>query len=413
MAGKVERLNALTVKRTTAPGLYADGAGLYLQVTASGARSWIFRFRWQGGRRDMGLGSLEAVPLAKARQKATEARQALADGIDPIAARDAARAAEAAELAKSKTFKDAAETYIADRKSAWTNPKHAAQWESTLATYAYPEIGKLPVGEIDVGHITSILRPIWAKKPETARRLRGRIEAVLDSAKAHGWRTGDNPARWRESLKSILPAYTELATVEHHPALPYAEIGAFVAELRKQSGLASRALEFLILTATRTAETTGARWAEIDLAKAEWSIPKERMKTRKKMKGPHRVPLSPRAVELLRDLSRGKTGEFVFPGLKPGKHLSNGAFLAVLERMGRGDITAHGFRSTFRDWAAEQTNYPRDVAEMALAHAIGDKVEAAYRRGDLFAKRARMMADWAKHCDTVAKAGNVVAIRKA
>jgi integrase len=410
MAGKIDRLNALTVKRAMAPGLYADGAGLYLQVTASGARSWIFRFRWHGGRRDMGLGSLDAVPLAKARQKAAEARQALADSIDPIAARNAAKAAETAELAKSKTFKDAANDYISARKAAWTNPKHAAQWESTLATYAYPIIEKLAVGDIDVGHVTRILRPIWAEKPETARRLRGRIEAILDSAKAHGWRTGDNPARWRESLKSIFPAYTELSSVEHHPALPYSEIGAFVAELRKQAGVAPRALEFLILTATRTSETTGARWSEIDMAKGEWRIPKERMKTRKKMKGPHRVPLSARSLEILRDMSRGRTGEFVFPSRKRDKHLSNGAFLAVLDRMGRGDITAHGFRSTFRDWAAEQTNYPRDVAEMALAHAIGDKVEAAYRRGDLFAKRARMMADWAKHCDTVAKAGNVVAI---
>jgi len=413
MAGKIDRLNALAVKRATAPGLYPDGAGLYLQVTASGARSWIFRFRWQGGRRDMGLGSLDAVPLARARQKAAEARQALADGTDPIAVRDAARAAEAAELAKSKTFKDAADDYIEARKGAWTNTKHAAQWKATLETYAYPVIGKLAVGAIEVGHLTKILRPIWTAKPETARRLRGRIEAILDFAHAQKWRAGDNPARWRESLKSILPAYTELATVEHHPALPYGEIGAFVAALRKHETISARALEFLILTATRTSETTGARWAEIDMAKGEWSIPKERMKTRKKMKGPHRVPLSPRALEILGEMEKHKTGEFVFPGAKRDKHLSNGAFLALLDRMGRGDITAHGFRSTFRDWTAEQTNYPRDVAEMALAHAIGDKVEAAYRRGDLFAKRARMMGDWAKHCATVAKAGNVVAIRKA
>jgi integrase len=411
MGRKTTPLPANALEKIKSPGLHSDGGGLYLQISPSGARSWVFRFMLNGKRRDMGLGRAgdRDVTLAKARQKAAEARAAVAEGADPIAVRDAARAAEAAEQAKAVTFKVAATRYIDAHKAGWRNAKHGAQWTATLETYAYPVFGSVAVGAVEVGHITKVLLPIWSEKPETARRLRGRIEAVLDWATANGFRRGDNPARWRGHLENLLPKYQKVAKVKHHAALPYTEVGAFVADLQGQSGTAARALEFLILTATRTAETVGARWSEIDLDKAEWKIPGDRIKAGKE----HRIPLSPRAVAILRAQHKSKTGEFVFPGGKAKRPLSNNAFLALLDRMGRGDITAHGFRSTFRDWAAEQTNYPRDVAEMALAHAIGDKVEAAYRRGDLYAKRARMMTDWAKHCATVAKGGNVVAIRKA
>jgi integrase len=393
------------------PGLHSDGGGLYLQIAPSGARSWVFRFMLNGRRRDMGLGKAgdRDVTLAIARQKATEARRLVGDGKDPIAIRDAARSAEAAERAKSVTFKDAAGLFIEANKAGWRNDKHSAQWTATLEAYAYPTLGKLPVAAVEVGHVLKIVEPIWAQKPETARRLRGRIEAVLDWATARGFRRGDNPARWRGHLENLLPKYQKVAKVRHHAALPYTEVGAFVAELQKQEGVAARALEFLILTATRTAETMGARWSEIDLEKTEWTIPKNRIKAGKE----HRVPLCPRALAILNEMKELKTGVFVFPGRKANRSLSNNAFLALLGRMGRKGLTAHGFRSTFRDWAAEQTNYPRDVAEMALAHAIGDKVEAAYRRGDLYAKRARMMADWAKHCTKVAKVGNVVVLHSA
>jgi len=407
MAREGGRLTALAVTRATERGYYADGRGLYLQVARGGTRSWVLRFRWQGGRREMGLGSLADVPLAEARRKAVEARVAIAGGVDPIAARDASRAAASVERAKAVTFKDAAGRYIEAHTSSWRNAKHGAQWTATLEAYAYPTIGKLPVSAVDVGHMTKVLEPIWSKKPETARRLRGRIEAVLDWAIARGYRKGDNPARWRGHLENLLPEYKRVAKTRHHPALPYTAVGAFVAELRKQEGTAARALEFLILTASRTAETIGARWSEIDLDKAEWRIPGDRIKAGKE----HRVPLSPRAVAIVREMAEATIGEFVFPGGKAKKPLSNGAFLALLERMGRGDITAHGFRSTFRDWAAERTNYPRDVAEMALAHAIGDKVEAAYRRGDLFEKRRAMMVSWEKFCGVVSKPAAVISFR--
>jgi integrase len=411
MGRKTLPLPANALEKIKSPGLHSDGGGLYLQISPSGARSWIFRFMLNGKRRDMGLGKAgdRDVTLSKARQRAAEARLAASEGTDPIALRDAARAADAAEQAKAVTFKVAAGRYIEAHKAGWRNDKHAAQWTATLDTYAYPAFGAVAVGAVEVGHITKVLQPIWSEKPETARRLRGRIEAVLDWATANGFRRGDNPARWRGHLENLLPEYKKVAKVKHHAALPYTEVGAFVAELQGQDGTAARALEFLILTATRTAETIGARWSEIDLDKTEWKIPGDRSKAGKE----HRVPLSPRAVAIVREFKKHKTGEFVFPGGRAKRPLSNNAFLALLARMGRKGLTSHGFRSTFRDWAAEQTNYPRDVAEMALAHAIGDKVEAAYRRGDLYAKRARMMIEWAKYCAKATKTGNVVAIQKA
>jgi integrase len=357
----------------------------------------------------MGLGSVADVPLARARALAQECRRELQQGIDPIGARKAREAEAKLASAKAKTFQQCAESYIKAHKAGWRNAKHANQWANTLATYAYPVFGSLPVAAVDVGLIMKALEPIWQEKTETASRLRGRIESVLDWATVRGYRKGDNPARWRGQLQSLLPSRAKVRRVEHHPALPYAELGAFMAFLREQEGIAAKALEFLILTATRSGETIGARWDEFNLDEALWVVPPARIKTGRE----HRVPLSARSLAIVQELAKTKLGDFVFPGRRAGKPLSSMAMLALLKRMGRSDLTAHGFRSTFRDWAAERTNYPREAAEMALAHAIGDKVEAAYRRGDLFEKRRRMMEDWAKHCDTVAKAGEVVPLHRA
>ena len=395
MARQIGRLTALAVSRAKAAGMYADGGGLYLQVTAAGVRTWIYRFTLQGRTRDMGLGSLSAVTLSEARTRALEARRLKSAGIDPIGARDGQRATERAETAKQITFKDAAEAFIKAHQAGWRNAKHCDQWRNTLATYVYPLMGALPVQQIDAGLVVRVLEPIWTTKAETAGRVRQRIEAVLDSATARGHRSGENPARWRGHLENLLPALSKVKRVQHHPALPYTEIGAFMAELRQQAGLAARAMELLILTATRTTEAIAARWSEIDLEQKIWTIPAERIKAGRE----HRIPLSPAAVALLRQLAETKVNEFVFPG-RPGKPLSHGALLALLKRMNGSDLTVHGFRSTFRDWAAEQTNFPRDVAEMALSHAIGDKVEAAYRRGDLLEKRRRMMEAWAAFAAT-------------
>ena len=354
----------------------------------------------KGGRttpRDMGLGSAADVPLADAREKAADARKMLSDGIDPIEHRKTARADHALDVAKAVTFETCADAYVAAHRAGWRNAKHSWQWAATLKAHAYPTLGKLPVGEIDVGLVLKVLEPIWKTKTETASRLRGRIENVLDWARVRGYHQGDNPARWRGNLDHLLPKRSKVQKVTHHPALPYAQVGAFVSDIRKQGGTAARALEFVILTATRTSEAIGAQWHEIDLDAALWTVPADRIKGGKE----HRVPLSAPALALIKAQAKTKNGEFVFLGLKRGKPLSNMALLALLKRIGRDDLTVHGFRSTFRDWAAEQTNYAGDVAEMALAHVVSDKVEAAYRRGDMFEKRRRLMADWAKYCSTV------------
>jgi integrase len=375
--------------------MFADGGGLYLQVTSAGARSWIFRYTRNGRSREMGLGALSNVPLATARLKAEEARQNLGKGQDPIEARRSRKAEEAAEAARQVTFEDAAESYIKSHRAGWRNTKHGDQWKNTLKSYAYQVIGSMPVQQIDTGMVLKVLEPIWTIKTETANRVRGRIEAVLDWAKARGHRQGENPARWRGHLDDLLPRPGKVRKVKHHPALPYSEIGAFMAELRKQEGIGALALEMLILTASRTGEVLGARWSEIDLDKRLWTLPAERIKAGRE----HRVPLSAPAVAVLREAAKLQREDgYVFPGWKQGKHLSNGALLMLLERMDLSDLTAHGFRSTFRDWAAEQTNFPREVAEMALAHVVEDKTEAAYRRGDLFRKRQKMMAAWAAYC---------------
>lgn len=410
MARRTERLNALTVSRIKRPGLYPDGAGLYLQVTGRGAKSWIYRYKLHGRARYMGLGSYPAVSLADARGKAAEARRLQLAGVDPIQARKQERDRARLESARALTFKDAAQQYIAAHEAGWRNAKHAAQWRSTLENYAYPVLGSLPVHAVDVALVMRVLEPVWKAKTETASRLRGRIEAVLDWAAARGYRQGENPARWRGHLDKLLPRRSKVQRTVHHPALPYAEIGVFTDRLRQEEGIAAKALEFLILTAARTGEVIGARLREFDLKRAVWTIPPERVKAGRE----HRVPLSVPALAIVKEMARTADGPeaFLFPGRGDGQSLSNMAMLKLLQRLGRGDLTAHGFRSTFRDWAAERTNYPREVAEMALGHAVGDKVEAAYRRGDLFEKRRRLMEEWSKFCGTKATAGKVVKLRE-
>ena len=402
---KVAReLSALEVRRLTKPGLHAVGGatGLHLQVSETGARSWTLRIKIGDKRRDLGLGAFRDVPLAKAREKAREKREEIGKGIDPIAEKRALRARLAAAAAKAVTFDQCAARVVEMKRAEFKSPKHAAQWPATLATYASPVIGSLPVDEIELGHISEVLNPIWTTKTETATRLRQRIEAVLDYATAHGLRSGPNPAAWKGNLDKVLAKPAKLKKVQHHRALPIDEMPAFMAELRQREGTGARCLEFVVLTACRSGEARGARWSEIDLSAKLWTIPPERMKAGK----PHRVPLSAEALALLEALPRIAGTDLVFPAPRGGQ-LSDMALLAVMRRMGV-DAVPHGARSTFRDWCSERTAYPRDVAEMALAHTIGDKVEAANRRGDLMDKRRRLMAEWAAFCRTPRPAGEVV-----
>jgi integrase len=383
------RLTALKVTRATGkPGMYADGGGLYLQITPGGA-SWIYRYMLKGCAREMGLGPLALYGLQEARAKALDARRLRHEGVDPIEAKRAARESARLDAAKAMTFKQCAESYIKAHRAGWRNAKHAAQWEATLATYAEPIIGALPVQAIDTALVMKVLEQeirdapnkpassLWTAKPETASRLRGRVESILDWAKVRGYREGENPARWRGHLDKLLPARSKVRKVEHHAALSYPELPGLLVALRQHEGIAARALEFTILTAARTGETINAKWSEVDLLNKVWTIPPQRMKAGKE----HRVPLSARALAILGYMQSfrhtGETDAFVFTGGKPGKPLSNMAFLMLLRRMGRDDLTAHGFRSTFRDWAAERTNFPAEVSEMALAHAVSDKTVAA------------------------------------
>jgi integrase len=381
-------LNVLRVKGLTNPGMYGDGDGLYLQVRNAGARSWVFRYKIAGRARLMGLGSLDDVSLAEARGTAVEARKLARKGVDPIDHREAKRAEEIAARTRN-TFKEVADAYQDAHQASWRNAKHRQQWANTLTTYVYPVLGETPVAAASVAEVMKILEPIWQTKPETASRVRGRIETVLDYASARGWRTGDNPARWRGHLSNLLPPRTKVRRVEHHAALPWREVAAFVKLLDGQAGNAALALRFAILTAARTGEVIGAAWAEINLQEKVWTIPADRMKAGRA----HRVPLSEPAVVMLTALP-GREG-YLFPGQRKGHGMSNMAMLVLLRRMKRTDITAHGFRSAFRDWCAEATDHAPHVAEAALAHAVGNKVEAAYRRGDLFEKRRFLMDDWA------------------
>jgi integrase len=405
------KLSARTVAAISGKGLYGDGGGLWLQVSAFGTKSWIFRFSLNRRAREMGLGSVNDVSLSEAREVADACRRLVREGRDPIEERETEKRRKRQAKAEEKTFRECAEACMASLEIGWRNPKHRQQWRNTLAAHAYPLFGDLPVRAVETGQVMEALEPLWATKTETASRLRGRIEAVLDWATARGYRTGENPARWRGHLDHLLPKRSKVRKVEHHAALPYAEMGAFMAALRGQDSIGARGLEFQILTATRTGEVIGARWEEIDLAKRIWTIPAERMKAGKE----HRVPLSDSAVAVLEAMEKVRLNEYVFPGARRGRPLSNMAFLQLLRRMGRGDLTAHGFRSTFRDWAAEATAHPRDVCEFALAHRLRDKVEEAYQRSDLFEKRLRLMEDWAAWCARVpaGEGENVVPMRKA
>jgi integrase len=406
MARAVDRLSARSVQSATAPGLYPDGYGLYLKVAPSGSRSWILRYRHAGRRRDMGLGRYPLISLAEARQRAEKQRRVLADGIDPLAEKRSQRAAIAAERAKAMTFGQSADAYIAAHRAGWRGGDSERQWRGSLRDYAHPVIADLPVQSIDVALVMRVLEPIWTTKPETASRIRGRIESVLDWATARGYRQGDNPARWRGHLENLLPKRSKVRKVEHHAALPYSAVAGFVAELRRQEGVATKALEFAILTAARSGEVIGAKWSEFDLNERLWAVPANRMKAARE----HRVPLSGAALAILQQMAEIRTGDFVFPGERG--RLSGVSFFRLLRRMGHEGLTTHGFRSSFRDFAAERTNFPREVAELALAHAVGDATERAYQRSDLFAKRRQLSEAWAKFCAAPATAGEVIAIRR-
>jgi integrase len=424
--GLIGKLTAVRVAREKRAGLHSDGGGLFLQVGKSATKSWIFRYwvperdpssgelvidetsgKRRGRVREMGLGSCITVSLQDARERALECRKLREKEIDPIAAREASRREAALQCAKSLTFKDAAAAYMAAHRVAWKNDKHAAQWPATLKNYAYPIIGDLPLQLIDITLVMKVIEPIWSEKPETANRLRGRIETVLDWATVRSYRQGENPARWRGHLDKLLPPRSKVRKTRHHSALPYAELPDFMVKLRAQDGIAARALEFTILTAARTGEAIGAKRGEIDTKNKIWIVPAERMKAGKE----HRVPLSDRAIEILISDGTDDRESFVFPGRGLGEPLSNMAMLKLLQRMGRDDLTVHGFRSTFRDWAAEKTSFPNEVIEMALAHTIDDKTEAAYRRGDLFEKRRKLAEAWRSYCETSVTASNVLLIR--
>lgn len=415
MPKKVEELSALAVKNLKGAGLYAVGGvpGLHLQVTSTGAKTWILRFTagvkpgtGKPWRRDLGLGGYPAVGLADARRKAQEAKDKLAQGIDPITEKREQRSTMLAARLAEITFEKAAQQYIEAKSGEWSNEKHGQQWTNTLTAYAFPVIGSLRVSDIERAHVLQVLEPLWfgdknaelekdrRPKIETGTRVRQRIESVLDWASVRGYRKGDNPARWEGYLDKVLPARGKVQKVQHHAALTIADLPDFISRLRQRNGIGAKALEFTILTAARSGEVRGATWDEIDLEARVWVVPAERMKAKKE----HRVPLSDTAIALLKGLHRLEGSNLVFPpprGLNP---LSDNTLTKVLKDM-EVPVTAHGFRSTFRDWCSEHTEYPSEVAEMALAHTIGNAVEAAYRRGDLFDKRRAMMATWAAFCD--------------
>lgn len=391
------KLNPKQVENLTAPGTYEDGDGLRLVVKATGKKSWVLRFQLDGKRREMGLGAFPVVKLKDARLDAHAKRELLRLGIDPLTHRDQLLQAEKLEaqqrLAKAVTFKSIAADFIEAHRAGWKSAKHAQQWENTLKSYAYPVLENLTATEITTERVLKVLNPIWQLKPETASRVRNRIEMVLDAAKARGLRDGENPARWRGHLDKLLPSRGKIQTVVHHPALPWAEMPTFMKALFVREELSCKAICLTVLTACRTSEVLGATWSEVDLKNRVWKIPAARMKAGKE----HRVPLSSSACGVISGLTQVSGSDFLFPGAKLGSHLSNTSMLMALRRMNRSDLTMHGFRSTFRDWAAESTNYPREVCEQALAHNRQDKAEAAYFRTDLFDKRRAMMDEWAEY----------------
>ena len=381
MASKLTARKVETAK----PGKYSDGGNLYLIVSETGARKWVLRFTWRGRAKEMGLGSAASVPLADAREKAAGARRKIAQGVNPIDERK--------RDGGIPNFGEMADDVRESLSAGFRNEKHKAQWKSTLETYAAPLRAK-PVDVITVDDVLAVLKPIWSVKPETASRVRGRIEKVLDAAKAKGFREGENPARWRGHLDHLLPRPSKLSR-GHHAALPYEAVAAFIAALRGRQATSALALELCILTAARSGEVLGMRWAEVGFDQKIWTVPAVRMKAGRE----HRVPLGTRAVAILRQLEKVKTGEFVFPGQARNKPLSNMAMEMVLRRMKIKDATVHGFRSSFRDWAGNVSSAPREVVETALAHVIGDKAEQAYRRSDALEKRRKLMDAWAAYCE--------------
>jgi integrase len=389
----VRGLTSLDAKRINKRGMHADGSNLYLSVAKNGSRSWIFRYRLGNRRRHLGLGPVDQVPLAEARKRADAARRQLYDGVDPVEARREKRVASRLAAARSVTFRSCVEHYVAAHRAGWRSAKHATQWATTLETYAYPTLGALPVHAIGSREVLSVLSPIWVEKAVTASRLRGRIEKVINFARAHSWREGDdNPARW-SVLSPLLPEKNKVAQVKHFGAVPVDEIPTFTATLRSQQGMAALALQFTLLTAARSSEALGARWCEIDLDDATWTVPAERTKAMRS----HRVPLGGDALDLLRALPGLRDGELVFPSVR-GKVLPSVAMSRVMKACGYPTATVHGLRSSFRDWVAEKTSFPGEVAEAALAHVVADRTEAAYRRTTLFARRAEMMQAWANYC---------------
>jgi integrase len=383
------------------PGRYGDGGGLYLCIKSKAVKHWLFRYVPAGAKwpREMGLGAAhgrDAVSLSDARKKARELWEIHRAGRDPLAERRAGRMAiAAASIGSGRTFKQAAIEFIELHRGAWRNARHALQWEVSLTDYVYPAIGALSVDVISTAHVAALLTPIWTEKPETASRIRGRIEQVLGREKALGHRSGENPARWKENLASILPRHSKVKRIQHYAAMPARELGDFMAKLRADDSVIARALEFLVLTCTRTVEVRGARWGEIDLDAKVWTIPAERMKAGRE----HRVPLSSRAVEIVHEMqARHVAGDFVFAGRSSGASLLHTSLLKLLREMGIADATVHGFRSTFGDWASASTSFASEVAELMLAHTVGDETERAYRRGDLLEKRFQLAEAWAEFC---------------
>jgi integrase len=405
----LNRLSNLKVARAKQAGMYADGGGLYLRVAEGGSKQWIFRYVANGRLRDMGVGPCHTLTLAEARERATEARKLRLEGIDPIEHKKARRAAVAAAEAKAMTFKQCTEGFIRDNEAKWSNSKHRREWKSTLERYVYPELGSLSVAAIDTPLVLNVIKPLWERAPETASRVRGRIENVLGWATVHHYRTGDNPARWKGHLEHALPARSKVAKVKHHAALPYTEAGSFIAKVRKDDRVGACCLEFIALTVARVSEANVASWNEIDFAERVWTVPADRMKGREE----HRVPLSNAALGVLKAMHVVRHSDFIFPGMREGRPIGANTVLRIAKETAGVDITTHGLRSTFRDWAAERTNFPREVAEKALAHAIPSAVEAAYRRGDLFEKRRRLMEAWAEYCAKPTSSGEVVTLRGA
>jgi integrase len=416
MPQRARGLTAAQVEKGTTPGRFGDGGGLYLLVRSREAKFWLFRYTRHGKLREMGLGPAAgrtAVKLAQARLNAGKLRAIVREGRDPLAEREAEKAKKDADAAAAKagaiTFAQVTDMFLAAHERGWGNPKHRQQWRNTLRDYVLPAIGETPVGAVDTGAIMKIIEPLWLTKTETASRVRGRIEAILDYGKARGWREGENPARWRGHVDQLLPPRAKVQHVEHHAALPWREIGAFMMRLRRSSGVSARCLEFAILTAARSGEVRGAQWDEIDLDHAVWTVPAERMKGGRE----HRAPLSEPAMAVLREMEQFGAEGFVFPGLKAASGLSDVALAKAVDTAGGDGATVHGFRSTFRDWCAEATNTPRELAEAALAHALTDKVEAAYQRGDLIERRRRLMSDWAAFCSREMRPGEVVTLHAA